>query len=114
MAMRKAGAERWQDVGIAVYASLQHAAMTELKPDWCRMGRGANALAAVHGARDGGHAIHELGAEDDVGVAEHALLERDHNELGVGEVRLDHPPNVLGVAQVQGSVHLQRREKEID
>ena len=69
--------------------------------------RTRGALAAIGGACDGGHAVHELGAEDDVGVAEHALLERDHDELGVGEVRLDHAPNVLGVAQVQRSIHLQ-------
>ena len=71
------------------------------------MGLKGSALAAVGRARDCRDAVHKLGAEDDVGVAEHALLERDHNELGVGEVRLDHAPNVLGVAQVQSSIHLQ-------
>ena len=64
------------------------------------------APALVDGARDGRDAVHKLGAEDDVGVAEHALLERDHDELGVGEVRFDHAPDVLRVAQVQCGIHL--------
>jgi hypothetical protein len=30
---------------------------------------------------NGGHAIDELGAEQNVGIIEHAVLQRDHNEL---------------------------------
>ena len=74
-----------------------------------RAGQGRGALAGVGRAGDGRDAIHKLGPEDDVGVAEHALLQRHHDELGVGEVRLDHAPDVLRVAQVQRSIHLHRR-----
>lgn len=66
--------------------------------------------AVVGAASDGGDAVHEFGAEDDVGVAEHALLQGHHYELGVGEVRLDHAADVLRVAQVQRSIHLHRHK----
>ena len=45
-------------------------------------GRG---VATGRHARDG---VDEPGAEDDVGVVEHALLERDDEELRLREVRL--------------------------
>lgn len=70
---------------------------------------GCSSLAVVDGARDGRDAVHKLGAEDDVGIAEHALLQGDHDELRVREVRLDHVPDVLRVAQVQRGIHLQRQ-----
>ena len=71
---------------------------------------GCSSLAVVDGARDGRDAIHELGAEDDIGVIEHALLQGDHDELRVREVGLDHVPDVLRVAQVQRRIHLQRQK----
>lgn len=33
------------------------------------------------GARHRGHAIYKLGLEKDIGVGEHAVLERDHHKL---------------------------------
>ncbi len=60
----------------------------------------------LNGARDGGHPVHKLGAEEDVGVVEQPVLERDDDELGAPEVGLQHVANVLGVTQVQGRVHL--------
>ncbi len=64
------------------------------------------ALLSLNGARDGGHPVHKLGAEEDVGVVEHPVLERDDDELGAPEVGLQHVADVLGVTQVQGRVHL--------
>lgn len=37
-----------------------------------------------------GDAVHKLGAEDDIGVVEHALLERHHDELQGGGNRARH------------------------
>lgn len=47
-----------------------------------------------------------LCAEDDVCVVEHALLQGHDDELRLREVRADHAPNVLGVAQVERRIHL--------
>lgn len=57
-------------------------------------------------AGDGRDAVDKLGPEQNVGIGKHALLERDNDELRVGEVRLDHAPDVLCMAQVQRCVHL--------
>ena len=62
----------------------------------------------LSGPAHSGHTVHELGPEEDVGVVEHAVLEGHHDELGVLEVGLQHVPDVLGVAQVKGSVHLNK------
>lgn len=51
--------------------------------------------------------VNELGPIDDIGIVEHAFLQGYNNELGVGEVSLDHPPNILSVAQIQGCINLQ-------
>ena len=59
----------------------------------------------LNGAGDGGHAVHKLGAKEDVGVVEHPVLEGDDDELGAPEVGLEHVANVLRVAQVQRRVH---------
>lgn len=67
----------------------------------------AGCSPAGGGAGDGGDAVDELGAEQHVGVVEHALLQGHHDELGLREVRLDHAPDVLRVAQVQRRIHLQ-------
>ena len=56
--------------------------------------------------RDCGHSVDELGPEQNVGVVEHAVLERHHDELGALEVGLEHVANVLGVTEIQGRVHL--------
>ena len=69
------------------------------------------ASTGSEGAGDGGDAIHKFGAEEHIGVVEHALLEGHHNELGVGEVAFDHGPNVLRVAQVQCGIHLQPKAR---
>mmetsp|Transcript_45018 Transcript_45018/g.75101 ORF Transcript_45018/g.75101 Transcript_45018/m.75101 type:complete len:345 (+) Transcript_45018:383-1417(+) len=57
-------------------------------------------------ARHRRHAVDELCAVDHVGVAEHALLERDDDELRLREVCLDHAADVLRVAEIQRRVHL--------
>lgn len=51
------------------------------------------------------HAVHKFGLEKDVCVIEHAVLERDHYELAVSEVRAQHLTDVLCVGKVQRSVH---------
>lgn len=51
-------------------------------------------------------ALGEPGAEDAVGVLEHAILERDDDELGALEARLDETADVLRVRQVEGCVDL--------
>ena len=53
--------------------------------------------------------IDEFGAEDHVGVLEHALLQRHDNELRMFEVVFDHGANVLGVAQIKRRIHLWSR-----
>ena len=53
-----------------------------------------------------GHAINKLGAEQDVGIVEHTVLQGHNNELWMLEVGLQHVTDVLGVAQVKGRVHL--------
>jgi hypothetical protein len=63
-------------------------------------------ILCLNGPRDGGHPVHKLGAEEDVGVVKHPVLERDDDELGAPEVSLQHVADVLGVTQVQGRVHL--------
>ena len=50
--------------------------------------------------------IDKFGAENDIGIVKHSLLERDHKELGVLEVILEHAANVLSMAQIQSSVDL--------
>lgn len=62
-------------------------------------------FAGCHDGDDAG-ALGEAGAEDAVGVLEHAVLERHYDELRVLEARLDDAPDVLRVAQVQRRVHL--------
>ena len=56
--------------------------------------------------RDRRHAIHELRPEDDVRVVEHALLERDDDELRRLEVGAEHHADVLRVRQVEGGIDL--------
>lgn len=51
-------------------------------------------------------ALGEPGAEDAVGVLEHAVFERDDDELGALEPCLDETADVLGVRQVQRGVNL--------
>lgn len=77
-------------------------------------------LLEVRG-REGLHhagALAEAGAEDAVGVLEHAVLEGDDDELGALEARLDEPADVLRVRQVQRRVHLvqdvHRRRLELE
>ena len=53
-----------------------------------------------------GHTVDKLCAKEDVGIVEHAVLERDDNELGVLEVSLEHEPDILRVRQIQRRVHL--------
>ena len=60
----------------------------------------------VRVAGDGRDPVDEFGAEDDVGIVEHALLEAHHDELTLGEVGFDHVPDVLSVAQIQRCIHL--------
>ena len=67
---------------------------------------GRASVLALDGTGHSGHPVNELGAEQDVGVVEHAVLERDHDELGALEVGLEHVANVLGVTEIQGRVHL--------
>ena len=68
--------------------------------------------------RDRRHAVHELRPEDDVRVVEHALLERDDDELRRLEVGPEHDADVLRVGQVEGrvyfveDVHRRRLEEE--
>ena len=47
-----------------------------------------------------------LGAENDVCVVEHALLQRHNDELRLWKVRADHAADVLRVAQIQRGIHL--------
>lgn len=54
--------------------------------------------------------VHKLGPVDDIGIVEHAFLQGHHYELRVRKVCLDHSPNVLGVAQIQCSIHLQHHK----
>ena len=61
------------------------------------------------GAGHGRNAVDELGAEEHVGIVEHALLEGHYDELGVREVGLDHVPDVLRVAQVQSCINLSQQ-----
>ena len=103
-AARRAGPHSPHNACSACKTLAQHEAR-ETVCSACRSCHGVQP-ALVEGARDGGDAVDELGAEDDVGITKHALLQADHDELGVGEVRPDHAPNVLRVAQVQRSVHL--------
>ena len=42
-----------------------------------------------------GDSVHKLGFEEDVGVVEHAVLERDNDELGTVEMAPQHLTNVL-------------------
>ena len=60
-----------------------------------------------HSPGDCRDTIHKLGSKDNIGIVEHALLQGHHYELRVGEVGLDHPPNILSMAQIQCSVNLQ-------
>lgn len=50
--------------------------------------------------------IDKLGPINDVCIVEEAVLVAYHQELGLGEMLLDHPPYVLAVVEVQGRVHL--------
>lgn len=59
-----------------------------------------------YGPRHCRYSLHKLCAVDDVRVIEHAFLERHDDELRVWKVGLDHPADVLGVAQIKGSIHL--------
>ena len=63
----------------------------------------------MRGPGDRRDAIEEFGAEDDVGIVEHTLLQGDHNELGIREVLPDHASNVLCVAEVKRCIHLHHR-----
>ena len=49
------------------------------------------------GPGDRGHSINKLGSEENVGVVEHSVLERDHDELAVLEVVFQHLADVLSV-----------------
>lgn len=42
-------------------------------------------------------AINELGLEENIGIVEHAVFERDYDELGMFEVGFNHLTDVLGV-----------------
>ena len=35
----------------------------------------------LSGSAHSGHAVNEFGAEEDIGIVEHTILERDHDEL---------------------------------
>lgn len=48
----------------------------------------------------------EASAENAVGILEHAILERDDDELGSLESGLDESTDVLCVGQIQGSIDL--------
>ena len=76
------------------------------KTPWIGRSDGNAYLLLRYCARDCGDAIYELGPEDDVRIAEHALLERNYNELGIGEVRFDHAANVLCMTQVKSCIAL--------
>ena len=56
-------------------------------------------------AGDRRHAVDELGLEENVSVVEHAILERDHDELRVSEVGAQHLADVLGVRKIQRRVN---------
>src|SRR5690348_15210748 len=51
-------------------------------------------------------AFAEAGAEDAVGILEHAVLETNDNELGALEARLDEAADVLRMRQVECCVDL--------
>jgi hypothetical protein len=66
---------------------------------------GGPSVLALDGTGHRGHPVHKLGAEENVGVVEHAVLEGHDYELGAPEVGLEHVADVLGVTEVQCSVH---------
>ena len=55
---------------------------------------------------DCGDTINKLCLEENVGVVEHSVLQRDNYELRVSEVRAQHLADVLGVGEIQCSVYL--------
>mmetsp|Transcript_126419 Transcript_126419/g.307199 ORF Transcript_126419/g.307199 Transcript_126419/m.307199 type:complete len:273 (+) Transcript_126419:101-919(+) len=69
-------------------------------------GREALRGASRHCPGHSRNTIHKLGAEDNVGVVEHPLLERHHNELRLAEMCPQHGANVLRVRKVQRRVNL--------
>lgn len=73
----------------------------------CHADKGSVVPSVGYSSGHSRHAIHKFGPVDDVGVVEHALLERDNNELRVGKMSLDHPAYVLCMAQIQCCIHLQ-------
>ena len=73
----------------------------------------SNSPLVWHRPGYGRNSIHKLGPVYDIGVVEHPFLEGHHYELGIWEVGLDHSPNVLGVAQVQCSIHLQELKNQL-
>lgn len=64
-------------------------------PGSCGITPSPRVTRAIHGAPDGADAVDKLRPEDDVGVVEHAFLERDHDELARAEMGLEHGANVL-------------------
>ena len=42
-----------------------------------------------------GDSVHKLGFEEDIGIVEHAVLERDNDELGTVEMAPQHLTNIL-------------------
>ena len=62
--------------------------------------------AALRSALDDARAVAEARPEEDVGVREEALLERDDDELCAAEPRAEEGADVLRVRQVQRRVDL--------
>merc|ERR1719424_1692124 len=57
-------------------------------------------------ARHLGGAIHKACSEKDVGVVEHAFLQRDDDKLGMRKVCAYHVADVLCVAEIESRVNL--------
>lgn len=57
------------------------------------------------GPRYSRHSVDELGAEQHVGVIEHAVLQGNNDELGLFEMRLQHVSDVLRMTEIKGGIH---------
>lgn len=54
---------------------------------------------------DGGYTIHKLCLVENIGIIEHAVLERDNDELRFSEVGAKHLPDVLCVREIESCVY---------
>ena len=73
-------------------------------------------ILSLSGSSDRRHSIHKLCTKQHVCIVEHAVLERDQNELGAFKVIFQHAANILRVAQIKSGIHLiknvERRQLE--